>query len=110
MENNNKLNKNLKRLFTLILLIFIFLYVFNKTGYYDANVSKKTILTKEAIIKFEKDLNEGKDVSIENYIDTSVNNYNNIYSSIGLKISDSIDYLFNEGSIYILKLIKTLFS
>lgn len=110
MEEKPKLNKNIKRITYLILIIFISLYISGKTGYYETKLSKKTILTKEAIEKFEQDIQEGKEVDLVNYIDTSVKEYNNKYSNIGLKISNIIDYTFNEGVTWFLKIIKTLFT
>lgn len=105
-----KLNKNLKRVSFLLIIIFVTLYVSGKTGYYESKIENKTILTKEAIKEFEKDVAEGKEVDIKDYVDTRAENYNNKFSSIGLKLSNSIDYLLNDGVKWILKIIKTLFS
>ena len=67
-------------------------------------------LTKEAIERFEKDVAEGKEVDINNYVDTSVKEYNNKYSSLGLGISTAIDKGVNKSIDFFLKIIKTLFS
>lgn len=110
MEDNRKINKNFKRMFYVILVVFISLYFAGKTGYYENRLSRKTILTKEAIKRFEEDVEEGKMVDLSSYVDTNVREYNNKYSNIGLKISNLIDYCFNEGVSWFLKLIKTLFT
>lgn len=109
-KTNNKINKNIKRIMFILIIIFISLYFAGKTGYYENRLSKKTTLTKEAIKQFEKDVELGKEVDLTNYINTNVKEYNNKYSNIGLKISNIIDYTFNEGVSWFLKIIKTLFT
>ena len=86
----SKINKNAKRIFYLLVILFITLYFANQTGYYESRLQSKTNLTKEAIERFEKDVAEGKEVDINNYIDTSVKEYNNKYSSLGLGISNQL--------------------
>lgn len=109
-KKNVKVNKNLKRLSFLLLIIFATLYISGKTGYYETRIENKTILTKDAIKEFEKDVAEGKEVDIKDYVDTKVTNYNNKFSNMGLTLSNSIDYILNDGVKWILKIIKTLFS
>ncbi len=106
----SKINKNAKRIFYLLVILFITLYFANQTGYYESRLQSKTNLTKEAIERFEKDVAEGKEVDINNYIDTSVKEYNNKYSSLGLGISNAIDKGVNKSIDFFLKIIKTLFS
>ena len=93
----SKINKNAKRIFYLLIILFITLYFANKTGYYESRLQSKTNLTKEAIERFEKDVAEGKEVDINNYVDTSVKEYNNKYSSLGLGISTAIDKGVNKS-------------
>lgn len=106
----SKINKNIKRIFYLLFILFITLYFANKTGYYESRLQNKTNLTKEAILRFEQDVADGKEVDINNYIDTSVKEYNNKYSSLGLNISNLIDKGINKSIELVLKIIKTLFS
>lgn len=110
MEDRGKVNKNFKRLFYVILVVFISLYFAGKTGYYENRLSRKASLTKEAIKQFEKDVEDGKMVDISSYVDSNVKEYNNRYSNIGLRVSNLIDYCFNEGVSFVLKLIRTLFT
>ena len=105
-----KVNKNLKRISLLLVKIYVTLYISGKTGYYETKIENKTILTKDAIKEFEKDVAEGKEVDIKDYVDTKVTNYNNKFSNMGLILSNSIDYILNDGVKWFLKIIKTLFS
>lgn len=109
-NDKKKINKNIKNIFYLLVIIFMSLYIAGQTGYYERKNNYKTQLTKEAIIKFEKDISEGKEVDIKDYISTNNNKFNNKYSNLGMTLSNSVDYIFNHGLDWILKIIKTLFS
>ena len=74
----------------------ISVYVSGKTGYYE-NKLKKILLTNEAIMQFEKDLEDGKPVDIKDYIKADVPDYRNIYSKAGDKLSNTIDTILNDG-------------
>ena len=54
--------KILKIVFIVLFLSFIIAYVIEKSGYYEYNLRNKTVLTKESMEKFEKDVSEGRDV------------------------------------------------
>ena len=82
---------------TIILFgIYMALYYMAETGYYDYKEYNKMIVTEEAMKKFESDVSEGKDVSIENYI-TPQKNYENKVSTLGLKASESIEKFMTKG-------------
>ena len=89
--------------FILVLLILSFLALFTTqvSGYYEYSSNQKTILTNEAIKKFEEDIKEGKDISIDNYTET--NDYTNGISKTALKLSNNIQTLMDKS-------LKKLFS
>ncbi len=74
----------------ILFAIFITLYISQATGYYEFEQYKKTELTKEKIEQFEKDVKEGKDIKIENYMETVKTDYNNKATKIGIKMSNTI--------------------
>lgn len=77
------MNKILKLICFLILVIFLASYFTIQTGYYDYKLQKKTALTNEQIKKFEKDVKEGKDVNISDYtINDKVDYTNNLTDSV----------------------------
>ncbi|MDD6879560.1 MAG: hypothetical protein PUD59_04980 [bacterium] len=98
-----KMTKIFKFTFIILILIFMFLIIASKSGYYEYELSNKKKLTEEAIERFEFDVKEGKNIDIDNYIDTTVENYNNKVSNLGNKVSNSIEnfastcfkYIFN---------------
>ena len=63
------MKKNLIRAGGLLLLVLFFaLVIMSYTGIYEYQVKKKTDLTTENIEKFEKDIKEGKDVEVKDYL------------------------------------------
>ena len=77
--------------FFCIVLVFLFmtLYFSKNNGYYEYQQYQKTLFTKEQIERFENDVKEGRDVSIEDYLEDEVD-YSNKMSDIGLFLSKKI--------------------
>lgn len=105
-----KKKSKFKYLFYLLIIIFSLLYFSGQTGYYENKISNETRLTEEAIKEFEKDISEGKEVDIKDYLVTNNNDYENKYSSLGYTVSSTIDKVLNEGVKFIVKVMETLFS
>ena len=89
----------------LLLVIFFALIIMNYTGFYEYRVSKKTALTNESIEKFEKDIEEGKDVSMKDYLEEEKDNSNHI-SKITSKTSEAIGTVFNKMITLVFKSIE----
>lgn len=87
-----------KKTFILIIVIFfmafMILYLGSITGYYKYESSKKWTLTKNAITKYEKDLAEGKEIEVKNYLQEE-KNYSNKASKLGCFTSNIIEESFN---------------
>lgn len=77
------MNKLLKLIILLILIVFLASYFTIQTGYYDYKLQRKTALTEEQIKKFEQDVKEGKDVDISDYtVNDKVDYSNNLTDSV----------------------------
>lgn len=98
MDKKEKIFQNILK-FSLISLFVAFLIIyFSGSGtYYESQLHKKTIFTEEQIKKFEQDVADGKDVSIEDYIDEKKNNYSNKTSQAGLFLSKGITGYVKKG-------------
>lgn len=81
----------------IIILFVIYLFIFSSSssGYYEYSNNKKTVFTEEKIKEFEKDIEEGKKVDINNYLEYESKDYNNKITNIGLYISDIINKTVN---------------
>lgn len=90
-------NRIFKYIFWLLLVTFLTLYFSQATGYYEFKQHKKVIYTAEQIKKFEADVAAGKDVRIEDYMETTNRDYSNKTSDLGLSISETIGDIVKSG-------------
>ncbi len=100
MNNEDKVKtytKIFNTSFIVFLISFLVLYLSQATGYYNYEQHKKMILTEEKIKQFEQDVKEGKNLSIEEYLDNPVKNYQNKISAFGYKLSYNISKYTREG-------------
>lgn len=104
-EDKVKIYKKIfKFCFWALFVTFLTLYFSQSTGYYEYGNYKKTVLTNEKIKQFELDVEKGKNVQIEDYLEDKNYNLNNKISSFGYNVSDtigiwvkdSLDFIFNS--------------
>ena len=96
MEKKKK-NNSFKFIFITLFVIFVALYISQSTGYYEYEQHQKTVLTDESIKQFEKDVKDGKNIDINNYLTDNNKNYNNKVSSMGMNVSNIIDKAIRTG-------------
>lgn len=98
------MNKIIKGTGIVLIILFLSLYLskFNIETY-----ENKRLLTEEAIVKYEKDLKEGKNIVENNYI-VEEKNYNNKPSQIGRKASKLIENTFKKGLKILMKLLNEM--
>ena len=102
-----KLKKGITYLPIIIIILFIGLYFVYQNGYYEQITRNKIILTNEQIEKFEQDVIDGKDVTIESYVDNS-KSYSTKIGNISLKVSNKVENILNKGIKYIFKKISSV--
>ena len=81
----------------MLLVSFSAIYISQATGYYEYEQYRNSVLTQEQIAKFEKDVEEGKNIDIDSYLTHDLPNYENHMSQLGLNISDGINHFVVEG-------------
>lgn len=102
--------KNILLKITLFLfVIFLVLYICKETGFYEYKAHNKANLTNEALKRFENDINEGKDVSLKDYVVDEQIDYSNKVSNIGYNIGNTVEKFMNDGIKKTLKVISALF-
>lgn len=102
--------KNILLKITLFLfVIFLVLYICKETGFYEYKAHNKANLTNEALKRFENDINEGKDVSLKDYVIDEQIDYSNKVSNIGYNIGNTVEKFMNDGIKKTLKVISALF-
>lgn len=80
---------------TILVVLFLGLYISQMTGYYSYQESKKTQMTENAIKRFEQDLKDGKEINVKDYLEEEAN-YSNALSTLGMKTSRMIETLFDK--------------
>ena len=97
MDKKSKAGERFKWIFIAICVFFVFVYVTGQTGYYETRLQKNTLLTREAILEFEKDLAEGKAVDLKDYVKADTADYRNKYSKLGYNVSKAVDTVLTDG-------------
>lgn len=90
-------NNIFKFIFFTLLITFLALYISQATGYYEYEQHKRVVLTENKIKQFEQDVKEGKNLSIENYLEDKADNYQNKVSQTGYNISSKIGHYVRMG-------------
>ena len=90
-----KYKEVLKLFSSIIIILFLVLYIGQATGYYQLAENRKTTLTEDAIKRFEEDVASGKEIIAGNYL-IKEKNYNNKFSIVSMKISSFIESGFNK--------------
>lgn len=71
----------------ILFCLFVMSYVSSTKNYYLYKTYQKNNITHENIIKFESDIQEGKDVTLNDYIEEEkdyTNNFNRLGTSVGI--------------------------
>ena len=105
-----KYKKVIKFSFGGIILIFLFSYFIEYSGYYEYNLQSKKNLTEEQIKKFEDDVKNGKEIDLNSYLEKTTIDYSNSLtrstSQANLKLNEYLKKLLTGGFDILGKFIK----
>jgi hypothetical protein len=105
-----KHKKVFKLFIYLILMLFLFSYIIEKSGYYEYNLQDKKNLTEEEIKQFESDVKNGKDIDINDYLKSNKVDYSNkltkTASTVSLNLNKYLKKTLNNTFDILGKLIK----
>lgn len=108
------MEKKKKNYFLIILSVLFIVYtaymVAYNSGYYEANISRKSKITEEKLQEFENDVKEGKEIDIKNYVESDFVDYSSLLSKLGNKFSSSIDTFMETGLSSFFDLLGKLFT
>lgn len=85
-----KINKFIFFITILLFLIFLIIFSSSRTNYYEYSNNKKAVYTEEKIKEFEKDIEEGKNVNIKDYITYDEKDYSNNLTKFADSLSKNI--------------------
>lgn len=104
-----KKNRYFFRILYILLFIYIALIIAYESGYYETKAHNRTVLTKNAMEQFEKDLNEGIVVDIKDYLKEEKTDYSNGVTKVGNKISTGISNFMTKGLSKVFDVLKGWF-
>ncbi len=105
----NKKAKIFFRILFMFFLVYVALIIAYESGYYETKSSNKAVLTKEAMERFESDLENGKLVDVKDYLVEDHKDYSNKVTKIGNKITDSVSGFMTKGISGLFDALKGLF-
>ena len=84
-------------IFVILFLAFIISYIALSSGYYEYELQHRMVLTSEAMKKFEEDVEEGKDVSLEEYVIPNSKDYITSLTNGTNKVALSVNDILKKG-------------
>jgi len=86
-----------KLVMTILVIIYLGLFIANNTGYYSFSLRNRKELTDEQIKKFEEDVKNGVEIDINDYLNMETISYQNNISSLGYNLSSTLENLIKTG-------------
>lgn len=81
----------------MLFLVFEALIIAYESGYYESKAGSRARLTKEAMERFESDIESGVAVDVNDYLEEEYVDYSNGVTKIGNKISNGISEVMTKG-------------
>lgn len=78
-------------------IIFLAFYIALESGYYEAKVTKKSIMTEEKIMEFEQDVANNEPIDINKYVTTDYVDYSSPASRAGQKVALVFEKVMDGG-------------
>lgn len=105
---NNSNDKRFVYLLFAIFFVYFSFYVASSNGYYEYKSKTKTQLTQEAMLQFEEDIKNNKDVTIEEYLVSHEIDYSNNVSDMGNKFASITSKVVKGGLTKIFQVLNKL--
>lgn len=86
-----KEKKLLKISIEIVLILFIFSYIIERSGYYEYNLQSKKNMTEREIKKFEEDIKKGKSIDMKDYLNDTTTDYTNNLTKTTSKFSINLN-------------------
>lgn len=102
------MNKLIKLIILIICFAFVISYIIYETGYYEYKLQSRTVLTKEQMEKFEQDVNEGKNVDLNDYLVETEKDYTNNLTDTTIKVSSTVNSYIKKGVELLFKQVNKL--
>ncbi len=97
------------KMLVVMFIIFMGLFIASESGYYEATLNNKVVLTDQNIQKFEEDVLNGEVIDVNSYILEDKKNYENKFTNAGDKFSEVVESFVTDGLKGVFDCLKTLF-
>lgn len=94
--------KIFKFIIILIIISFLGLYFIYNNGYYEKSLNEKVLLTNEQIEQFETDLENGLDITVEDYTQKE-KEYTTKTGKMSLQVSEKLENIISSSIKFIFK-------
>lgn len=105
-----KINKVLKFISIITILIFLLSYFIEYSGYYEYNLQARKNLTEEQIKQFENDVKTGKAIDLNEYLTNTTIDYSNSLTrtttEANLKLNEYLKRILTGGFNLLGKFVK----
>lgn len=92
-----------------LFIVFIALFIANKSGYYEGKVRDKVTITEEGIKKFEEKVQNGEEIDISSFLRTDTVDYSSNMSNLGDNLTSSLEVIVEKGFGIATNILKSLF-
>jgi len=96
------------RILNVLFIVYVALFIAQKTGYYEKTVRDRTLITEEKIKEFEQDVANNAVIDINSYLPVK-EDYSNVFTKGANVISDKLGNLLDNRADSIWEFIKSLF-
>ena len=96
------------KILIILFMIYSVLFILNETGYYEKSVKNRTIITEQKRIEFEKNIEDGKVVSIVSYLPER-QDYSNVLTKSANYLANRLGDIADNNIDGVWNFFKTLF-
>lgn len=96
------------RILLVFFIMYVALFIANKTGYYEKTVRDRTLMTEEKIKEFEEDIANNEAIDVNSYLPKKAD-YSNVFTKSANAIASKLGDILDDNTDSVWKFIKSLF-
>lgn len=80
-----------------LIILFFIVYILGSSNYSESTLQSNTLLTTEAINKFEEDILNNEIIDLNSYVEVDTKDYSNNVTNLGESLNNAVILFFNDG-------------
>jgi len=93
----------------ILFVVFMGLYIANRSGYYESKIRDRVIITEEGIKEFEETVKKGEEIDITSFLSNERVDYSSNMSNLGDNVTIGIENVLVKGVGVVSNILKSLF-